>query len=257
MKRATWITLGVFILGLGFVAPSYAQREPREQEGKPGKQEDRPRREQQQPSPEKQERQEPARRSQEPKQQPRPERQERKEPPRRTQEPQQLPRPAKPERAQPVRRPQEPQQQRPNALRPPPAAQPPSLRPPQPAQRSTAAEHRAVWQQRQAGNWQAEHRTWQQRGGYLGYRIPHTRFHGAFGPSHGFRMFSHPVLVIEGFPRFEFAGFWFSVMDPWPEYWSNEWYSRDDVYIEDSEGGYYLRNRRHPGDRIAITVYLN
>jgi hypothetical protein len=70
-------------------------------------------------------------------------------------------------------------------------------------------------------------------------------------------MFSYPILMIEGFPRFEFGGFWFSVMDPWPEYWSDDWYSRDDVYIEDSGGGYYLRNRRHPGDRISITVYLN
>jgi hypothetical protein len=110
---------------------------------------------------------------------------------------------------------------------------------------------------RRANNWAREHRSWQQRGGYSGYRIPQPRYQSSFGPSHGFHMFSFPLLVIGGFPRFQFGGLWFSVMDPWPEYWSDDWYGSDDLYIESFGGGYYLHNRRHPLDRIALTVYLS
>jgi hypothetical protein len=135
--------------------------------------------------------------------------------------------------------------------------QEPSKRPPAPKPQPREGEHRAIWQQRRAGNWQAEHRTWQDRGGYRGYRIPEARYRGHFGPAFGFRMFSFPILVVGGFPRFQYGGFWFSVMDPWPEYWSVNWFGEDDLYIEYSQGGYYLHNRRHPLDRIAISVQLN
>jgi hypothetical protein len=60
-----------------------------------------------------------------------------------------------------------------------------------------------------------------------------------------------------GYPRFQYRGFWFGFMDPWPEYWSNDWYDNDDVYIVYSDDGYYLYNRRYPRDRIAIMVYVN
>jgi hypothetical protein len=60
-----------------------------------------------------------------------------------------------------------------------------------------------------------------------------------------------------GYPRFQYGGFWFGLMDPWPEYWSDDWYDNDDVYVVYSEDGYYLYNRRYPRDRIAITVYVN
>jgi hypothetical protein len=114
-----------------------------------------------------------------------------------------------------------------------------------------------VWQQHRAQNWQSEHRTWQQRGGYNGYRIPDDRFQIYFGPSHGFRIHSFPMEVYGGYPRFQYQGFWFGFMDPWPEYWSNDWYDNDDVYVVYTEDGYYLYNRRYPQDRVAIEVYLN
>lgn len=119
-----------------------------------------------------------------------------------------------------------------------------------------ATEHRTIWQQHRAGNWQAEHRTWQDRGGYKGYRIPEARYRGHFGPQFGFRMFSFPLMVVGGFPRFQYEGYWFRVLDPWPEYWSVGWYDEDDMYIEYFDGGYYLYNRRHPMDRIAISVQI-
>jgi hypothetical protein len=70
-------------------------------------------------------------------------------------------------------------------------------------------------------------------------------------------MSSFPLLVIGGYPRFQYGGFWFSVMDPWPEYWADNWYGNDDLYVEYSGGGYYLYNRMHPMDRIAVTVFVN
>jgi hypothetical protein len=58
-----------------------------------------------------------------------------------------------------------------------------------------------------------------------------------------------------GYPRFSYSGFSFMLLDPWPEYWEENWYQADDVYI-DYDDGYYLHNRRHPGVRLAITVVL-
>ena len=130
-------------------------------------------------------------------------------------------------------------------------------RPSQQEQRGRAGEHRAVWQEHRAHNWQSEHRTWQQRGGYNGYRIPEDRYRRYLGRSHWFRIYRYPVEVYGGYPRFQYGGFWFGFMDPWPEYWSDNWYENDDVYIDYSGDGYYLYNRRYPRDRIAITVYVN
>jgi hypothetical protein len=122
---------------------------------------------------------------------------------------------------------------------------------------SQQQEQRVVWQQQRAHSWQSEHRTWQQRGGYVGYHIPDDRYRGYFGRNHGFRIFSLPMVVIGGYPRFQYGGYWFSLVDPWPEYWSNNWYENDDVYVDYFDDGYYLYNRRYPRNRIAIRVYLN
>jgi Tfp pilus assembly protein FimT len=123
----------------------------------------------------------------------------------------------------------------------------------QPVQRG---QEREAWQQHRATNWQSEHRDWQQRGGYNGYRIPDNRYRGNFGENHRFRIHRYPMELYGGYPRFQYGGYWFGFMDPWPEYWGDDWYDNDDVYIVFSGGGYYLYNRRHPRDRIAISVYL-
>jgi hypothetical protein len=83
------------------------------------------------------------------------------------------------------------------------------------------------------------------------------RYRGYFGRDHAFRIYSYPVDVYGGYPRFQYGGFWFGLMNPWPEYWSDYWYDTDDVYIDYSGDGYYMYNRRYPRDRIAITVYVN
>jgi chemotaxis protein histidine kinase CheA len=117
-------------------------------------------------------------------------------------------------------------------------------------------EQRQVWLQHRAHRWRSEHRTWQQRGGYDGYRIPDDDFWGYFGPDHGFRLYDLPLAVVGKRPRFQYGGYWFSLVDPWPEYWSDNWYENDDVYVDYSNDGYYLYNRRHPDARIAISVFL-
>jgi hypothetical protein len=61
-----------------------------------------------------------------------------------------------------------------------------------------------------------------------------------------------------GYPRFDYNGFAFLIVDPWPEYWSDNWYDSDDVYVDYDydDSGYYLYNRRYPGVRLAVTVVL-
>jgi hypothetical protein len=115
----------------------------------------------------------------------------------------------------------------------------------------------AAWRGERAHNWQSEHRNWQQRGGYHGYHVPDARFRSYYGQSHGFRIYSLPVMYVGGHRRFHYGGYWFGLVDPWPEYWSNDWYDSDDVYVDYYDGGYYLYNRAYPSDRIAISFYLN
>jgi hypothetical protein len=113
-----------------------------------------------------------------------------------------------------------------------------------------------AWQERRARNWQLEHRTWQQRGGYRGHHIPGDRFGQYFGPRHGFRIYGLPFVVVGGYPRFQYGGYWFRLIDPWPEYWPDDWYETDDVYIAYSGDGYYLFNRRYPSVGIAVEILM-
>ncbi len=115
-------------------------------------------------------------------------------------------------------------------------------------------EHRAVWQQRRAQHWATEHHTWVQRGGYHGFRVPRERYTVWFGPAHHFRLYSYPVVVVAGHPRFHYQGYWVSLVDPWPEYWAPNWYETDDVYVAYVNDGYYLYNVRHPGVAVAVNI---
>lgn len=117
-------------------------------------------------------------------------------------------------------------------------------------------EQRAAFQEHRAKNWQSEHKTWAQRGGYRGYRIPEDRFRTSFGEAHRFRLASYPVVVEDGFPRFQINGFWFALVDPWPEYWADDWYNTDDCYVTYDNDGYYLEDVRYPGVRLAINVFV-
>jgi len=115
----------------------------------------------------------------------------------------------------------------------------------------------STFQQDRAQHWATDHRTWAQRGGYGGYYIPQATFSLSFGSQHWFRMQYRPTMYM-GYPRFSYGGFSFMLVDPWPEYWSDDWYDADDLYIDydDYDSGYYLYNRSYPDVRLAITVVL-
>jgi hypothetical protein len=81
-------------------------------------------------------------------------------------------------------------------------------------------------------------------------RIPDERFRSNFGREHEFRIGS-PRLV-DGYSRFQYGGFWFGFVQPWPV----TWYYTDDVYVDFIDGGYYLCNPYYPGDRVAISVVI-
>jgi len=113
---------------------------------------------------------------------------------------------------------------------------------------------RSGFGQSRATSWNTEHRTWQQRGGYNGYRVPDDRFRLYFGNNHHFRINRLPMLFVGGYPRFQYDGYWVTFMDPWPEAWPPTWYETDDVYIDYSGDGYYLYDPMYPGIGIAVTI---
>jgi hypothetical protein len=81
-------------------------------------------------------------------------------------------------------------------------------------------------------------------------RIPDERFQSNFGREHYFRI-GEPVLV-GGYSRFQYGGYWFGFVEPWPV----GWYYTDDVYIDYVDGGYYMYDPYYPGARFAISVVL-
>ena len=111
-----------------------------------------------------------------------------------------------------------------------------------------------TWKEHRAHAWESEHRDWAHRGGYGGYIIPEPQFRVRFGPERWFRIQTRPMIYM-GYPRFRYGNYWFLIVDPWPEFWSDNWYADDDVYI-DYNDGYYLHNRRQPGVSIAVSVSL-
>jgi hypothetical protein len=113
---------------------------------------------------------------------------------------------------------------------------------------------RSGFVQSRATSWNNDHRTWQQRGGYNGYRVPEDRFKHYFGNDHYFRIYRLPLVYVGGYPRFQYDGYWVTFVDPWPEDWAPTWYESDDVYIDYTGDGYYLYNRAHPGIGIAVTI---
>jgi hypothetical protein len=112
-----------------------------------------------------------------------------------------------------------------------------------------------AWQERRANHWQYERRSWEQRGGYNGYRLPEDYFQDHYGDGHAFRIYSLPFVYEGGNPRFQYGGYWFTMLDPFPENWSGRWYENDDVYVAFKDDGYYLFNRNNPGPHgIAVSV---
>jgi hypothetical protein len=81
-------------------------------------------------------------------------------------------------------------------------------------------------------------------------RIPDAQFSANFGQQHTF-VINEPVMV-GGYSRFQYGGFWFGFVQPWPA----EWYYTDDVFVVFTDGGYYLCNPYYPGALVSISVVI-
>ncbi len=110
-----------------------------------------------------------------------------------------------------------------------------------PAQQQHAQKQEAKPAQRQ----QAANRA-QPAGGHG--RIPDDRFRASFGRAHTFHV--NRADFAGSSRRFQYGGFWFNVLDPWPE----GWLYTDNVYVDYMNGGYFLCDPVHPGVYISINI---
>ena len=78
-----------------------------------------------------------------------------------------------------------------------------------------------------------------------GERIPPQRFDESFGSEHHFR-----VKHWQEGRKFEYSGYAFEVVEPWPAGWSYD----DECYIEQQEDDYYLVDVYHPSIRVLVIV---
>lgn len=85
------------------------------------------------------------------------------------------------------------------------------------------------------------------RGG-KGARIPDDKFRAHFGRQHTL-VVNRPVMV-ENQPRFQYGGYWFEIVDPWPVGWAYT----DSCYIDYIDGEYFLFDLLHPGVGVVIFV---
>jgi hypothetical protein len=83
-----------------------------------------------------------------------------------------------------------------------------------------------------------------------GGHIPDDKFRANFGRSH--TVVIHQPVVVEGQPRFQFGGYWFAMVDPWPVGWAYT----DNCYIDYVNGEYVLFDLLHPGVSIVVTVVV-
>ena len=81
-----------------------------------------------------------------------------------------------------------------------------------------------------------------------GPQIPQQRFQGSFGRAHTFAM-GHPTMI-GGQASFQFGGYWFGIVDPWPA----AWLYTDTVYVDFIGGEYVLVNVMHPGVYVAVSA---
>jgi len=237
MKLVGIIGTAVLSLTLGAAAPAYAQQEEHGQQGDHAQQEDK-----------KAQQEKPAQKEEQHAQQEEKKAQQEKPNAQREEQHARDAQPARQDEHQVQQENQHAQQQERNEQQR--TNQPPQRTPQQQRVQESA------WREHRSERWDSDHRTWQQRGGYSGYRIPDDRFRGYFGPEHGFRIVGLPFLVVGGYPRFQYGGYWCSLVDPWPGNWAANWYDTDDVYVVYVDNGYYLFNRSYPNVGIAISFSL-
>jgi len=83
-----------------------------------------------------------------------------------------------------------------------------------------------------------------------GARIPDDKFRANFGRQHTFVI--HQTTTVQGSPGFQYGGYSFILINPWPAGWAYT----DDCYVDYIDGEYFLFDLLHPGVQIALTVVL-
>ncbi|HTS57548.1 MAG TPA: hypothetical protein VMH03_08375 [Terriglobales bacterium] len=89
----------------------------------------------------------------------------------------------------------------------------------------------------------------QHAAGNHGGRIPDDRYRANFGREHRFHVTQSDYSRNH---RFQYGGYWFGFVDPWP----SNWLYTQDVYVVDINGVYYLCNPMYPGVNITLSVGL-
>jgi outer membrane biosynthesis protein TonB len=79
-------------------------------------------------------------------------------------------------------------------------------------------------------------------------RIPDDRFRASFGSSHTFHVSRSQFAGSSR--RFQYGGYWFAAVDPWPV----GWLYTDSVYVDYRNGGYFLCDPIHPGVFLSINI---
>ena len=226
MKRFGVLSTAALLLLLGSTASAYARQEQHEQEAKPEKQQEAKPQQQQEAKPVKQEQAKPEKQQEAAK----PEKQQEAKPVRQEQAA-----PAKQQQTKAVKQEDAKPQQQEHA------------KTQQQENKSNNHQHA----QRTPAEVQRQHDAPALRLSARGSgRIPDDRFHSNFGHEHVF-VIREPELV-GGYSRFQYGGYWFGFVQPWPE----GWYYTDDVYVDYIDGGYYLYNPYYPGTRVSISVVL-
>jgi len=82
-----------------------------------------------------------------------------------------------------------------------------------------------------------------------GGRIPDDRFRAHFGHEHRFHVTEANYRQDR---RFQYGGYWFGFVDPWP----TNWLYTQDVFVIEIDGVYYLCNPAYPGVNVALSVTL-
>jgi hypothetical protein len=101
-------------------------------------------------------------------------------------------------------------------------------------------------QQQDRQSAQQSQRDGENRGGGDHGRISDEHYRTSFGREHNFHVNQRDYDS----RRFEYGGYSFGFIDPWPA----AWYYTDDVYVVYDNGGYYMYNPSHPGIRISVSI---
>ena len=214
MKVTTVLSTAILFLLPGAVVPAYAQEHEQEKRPEQKQQQAKPAQRQQQAQPAKQ-----AQQAQHP-QQAKP-----------AQQPQ---RAATRQQAQPAKQTQQAQH--------PQQAQPAQ----QPQRAATRQQAQPAREPQRAQEQQRASRGSQTAAGHGS--IPEDRFRASFGRGHTFHV--NRSEFANGSGRFQYGGFWFNVVQPWPV----GWLYTDSVYVDYLNGGYFLCDPVHPGVYISVNI---